>query len=1274
MEDSDLSGRNGRVSARVGGMLALGLAVAAFVQVLPAGRWENDTLHGALEGIGALATLVAAALLIALERHSGGEGFRVWLAAGLVAMGILGMAHAGLPGGPSYLPLHALSLLAGGFLFAMVWLPDRLTPKGGMRPVSSAVGGLALLIALGAAAIPPPAPQAVADPAFVLVRQAFILVGAAGFFAAAVKLFVMEGGGAGPFGLFAFLKGVGVLLIPLGSRWDGVWWTTHGLEVAAVLILLGHLVLAFREAGRRIRAIADELAGHVESRTKALRIEVEQRRLAERALLASEQRLRDMVEASTDWLWEMGPDLSFTHVSDSVRHSLGVEPSFLIGKTRSQVMSASADPARLQEFLAALAGHRPFRDFEFRFPHPDGTLRHLRLSGRPVFDGEGNFAGYRGSGTDVTQGVQQEAALREVERIRHAIVEATTDSVVMLAPDGICLAANSVAAQRLGWAVSDLLGKNILDLMPADVAETRRQRLLEAVSARRTSTHVDRRDGMWFEHMLHPVVGDEGEVTAVVIFSRDITDQRKAAERIEQLAAFPEQNPSPVMRVTGEGVLTYANRASGLLLEGWRGSVGKPVPENIRKVCETALRTGSRQEQEIAVGELAFSLLFVPVMAAGHVNVYGRDVTRFRLAQEALTQSEARAEEAWRRLRDSLESISEAFAMYDSGDRLILFNARFWDMWAGIEGCLSPGLTFAGLVAVAADRNVVVQAGGRRDGWVAALHDAHRKKGQAVEIRFANGRWWLLSDRPTEDGGTVTIGTDITVLKEREEELRRSEESLAAAQRIAGLGSWEWTLADGSLAWSRETFNIFRKNPETYRPTYTDFLESLHEEDRPRLIEAVNLALEEKGCLGMDFRVPVDDGPARIIHTQGQVLYDGEGRPSGMGGTVQDITDRKRREWEFLQAQKMEAIGQLTGGIAHDFNNILTVIRGNVELVHERLDGEMGGLLREILDDALSAVDQGAHLTSGLLAFARRETLRAEAVDVNAVATRMVALLRRTLHSFIAIETDLAEGLPRAHCDRRLLETAILNLALNARDAMPEGGTLTLATRAAGDSPADLPAGDYVAMSVSDTGVGIPEEMREKIFEPLFTTKKEGKGTGLGLRMVDIFARQSGGRVLLSSEAGKGTAFTLFLPVEEGDEGRDVAEDDATPFKGDGLALVADDDPGVRRFVRRCLEEMGFIALEARDAREALAVLEAEPGIRLLVSDIEMAEGKNGIDLAEEAGGLYPGLGIVLASGSAQARDEAARRLPGSVPVLAKPYAATTLTAAVRGLPAFVRP
>jgi CheY-like chemotaxis protein len=364
----------------------------------------------------------------------------------------------------------------------------------------------------------------------------------------------------------------------------------------------------------------------------------------------------------------------------------------------------------------------------------------------------------------------------------------------------------------------------------------------------------------------------------------------------------------------------------------------------------------------------------------------------------------------------------------------------------------------------------------------------------------------------------------------------------------------------------------------------------------------------------------------------------------------------------------------LTGGIAHDFNNILTVIRGNVELVHERLDGEMGGLLREILDDALSAVDQGAHLTSGLLAFARRETLRAEAVDVNAVATRMVALLRRTLHSFIAIETDLAEGLPRAHCDRRLLETAILNLALNARDAMPEGGTLTLATRAAGDSPADLPAGDYVAMSVSDTGVGIPEEMREKIFEPLFTTKKEGKGTGLGLRMVDIFARQSGGRVLLSSEAGKGTAFTLFLPVEEGDEGRDVAEDDATPFKGDGLALVADDDPGVRRFVRRCLEEMGFIALEARDAREALAVLEAEPGIRLLVSDIEMAEGKNGIDLAEEAGGLYPGLGIVLASGSAQARDEAARRLPGSVPVLAKPYAATTLTAAVRGLPAFVRP
>ena len=1261
------AGQERRIALTLGGMLGLGAFVLALAFFLPEGGRMDYTLHGALEGMSSFATLAAAALVLALELQGGVGRYRTWLIAGLAAMGILGTFQAVLPGETNYIALPTLSLLIGGLLFAMIWLP---MADPGVRRVVPAVAGVAFVLALALILVAAPSPAIASSPLLALIRQGMALAGAAGFFAAALRLVQLQGPGSDFVALFAFLKGLSALLLPMGERWSSLWWLIHGLDIAAILILLGHLVFAFRAAGRQIRAITEELAGHVESRTRALQAEVEQRRLAERALQDSEQRLRDMAEASSDWLWEMGADLSFTHVSDSVRLSLGVEPSYLIGKTRSQVMSPGPDPERLQGFLSDLAAHRAFRDNEFLFDHPDGTTRHVRLSGRPVFDAQGNFAGYRGSGADVTRRIRQEAALRENERIRHAIVEATTDSVVMLAPDGTCLAINSVAAHRLGQAVSDLVGRNIFDAMSPSVGESRRRKLAEAVANRLTSTFVDARDGMWFEHMVHPVFGDEGEVSSVVIFSRDITDQRKAAERIEQLAAFPEQNPSPVMRVTGEGVLTYANRPSSLLLEGWRGSVGKPVPEGIRRVCEAALKTGSRQEQEIAVGQLAYSLLFVPVMSAGHVNIYGRDITRFRLAQEALTQSEARAEEAWRRLRDSLESISEAFAMYDAGDRLILFNARFWDMWAGLEGHLSPGLTFAGLVDAAAGRNLIAQAGGTRDGWSAVLQEAHRQKGRALEIQFANGRWWLLSDRPTENGGTVTIGTDITALKEREEELRRSEESLAAAQRIAGLGSWEWNLADGTLVWSRETFRIFQKDPETFRPNYTGFLETLHVEDRPRLIEAVNLALEEKGCMGMDVRALVPEGPPRIVHTQGQVIYDGDGQPSGMSGTVQDITDRKRREWEFLQVQKMEAIGQLTGGIAHDFNNILTVIRGNIELVHERLTGEMGGLLQEILDDALSAVDQGAHLTSGLLAFARRETVRAEPVDLNAVAGRMVGLLRRTLHSFIAIETRLEDGLPAAHCDRRLLETAILNLALNARDAMPDGGTLTLATHPASDLPPDLEPGRYVALSVSDTGVGIPDEMRERIFEPLFTTKKEGKGTGLGLRMVDLFVRQSGGRVLLATEPGLGTTFTLLLPVREGEEASaETAGAAREPFRGSGMVLVADDDQAVRRFTRRCLEEMGFAALEVQDVREALAVLEAEPAIRLLVSDILMSEGRTGIDLAEEAAALYPGLGIVLASGSDEARAEARRRLPEAVPVLAKPFSPAALGEAIRGLP-----
>ncbi|MEM6462584.1 MAG: ATP-binding protein [Pseudomonadota bacterium] len=378
---------------------------------------------------------------------------------------------------------------------------------------------------------------------------------------------------------------------------------------------------------------------------------------------------------------------------------------------------------------------------------------------------------------------------------------------------------------------------------------------------------------------------------------------------------------------------------------------------------------------------------------------------------------------------------------------------------------------------------------------------------------------------------------------------------------------------------------------------------------------------------------------------------------------IHDLTARKTFERALKISQRLEAIGQLCGGVSHDFNNLLTVIVGNLELLDNRIEdpGE-----RELLHEALEAAQLGADLTGGLLAFAKRGILRPEVVDVNALIQDLSGILTRTLGSQITFEIILADSLWKTRADPGQFETALLNLVLNARDAMPNGGSLIIETdssvidREYAAPEVQLEPGDYVRISVSDTGEGMSDETLERVFEPFFTTKKATGGTGLGLSMVYGFAKQSGGNVTIYSESGFGTTVNLYLPRHDGSAGRsDKARQDesAEAYLGSGQrVLVVEDDPRVRKLTRQRLEALNYNVISASDGVEALAVLGSNSDIDMVFTDLVMPGGVSGYEIADFVLEKHSNIPVLLTSGYAEDLVRSNELTSRSIRMLRKPY------------------
>jgi PAS domain S-box-containing protein len=759
--------------------------------------------------------------------------------------------------------------------------------------------------------------------------------------------------------------------------------------------------------------------------------------------------------------------------------------------------------------------------------------------------------------------------------------------------------------------------------------------------------------------------------------------QALQAEQGRVMALF-EQAPAFIAAVNGpEHRFEMANRAYYQLV-GLRDLIGKPLAEAIPETVEQGfvamldrvLDTGEAfsaagarvvlqprcdAEPDERFVDFACQPLTDPDGTRSGILMHGVDVTEQLRATNALRESEER----YRLLFDSNPL---PMWVYDAETlRFIAVNCSAVSRY-GYSRQEFLAMTILDIRPAAAAEAVRVAAGVAGSGETFVPAQQHRfKDGTIIDVD--------ITSRPIALGARacrLVLAVDVTDRRRAEAALRDSEAQLRLAIDVAEMVVWEHDLATGTVS-SRAV----PRNPDSSHllaatlGTHDGFLSVVHQDDRERVRRTHEDAVRRAGEFSVEFRVIGLDGVIRWKQTSARVLLDDDGHPVRIIGVSRDVTDRIALEAQLRQAQKMEAVGQLAGGVAHDFNNLLTVITAGITFAREALPRDAAAL--EELAVVEEAAGKAARLTRQLLAFGRKQMLQPELLDINRIVRGVEPMLRRLIGEDVRIGTVPVAGLFLVFADPGQLEQVIVNLAVNARDAMPDGGTLTIETASVllTDVEANARGVDaqarYVRLTVRDTGMGMDDATLSRAFEPFFTTKGSGRGTGLGLATVHGIVQQSGGHIQVTSVPGEGTVFEIDLPqvvgIDVGEPPKVVSANSDEVF---GTILLVEDEAPVRAIARRILARKGYTVIEASNGREALEVAaENAAKISMVVTDMVMPE-LGGRAFAEQFTILYPGIPLLFVSGYAD--DEILRRgpLPPRTTFLEKPFTPDGLLTAVR--------
>lgn len=773
---------------------------------------------------------------------------------------------------------------------------------------------------------------------------------------------------------------------------------------------------------------------------------------------------------------------------------------------------------------------------------------------------------------------------------------------------------------------------------------------------------------VWVRAIGTPVRDERGKIVAVQGALQDISDiraaEQRAAEALTQRENVLENISEAFFTLDDDWCFTYVNNQAEALLERPRRDLlGRRIwdefPETVGSVFQQQYECVRADGQN-----RRFSTYFAPTDGWYEVNanavpgglaIFVRDITAERNQAERL-----------RLLGLAVENLND-MVLVTKADRLdapdgpeITFANPAVQVQTGYGLHELLGQTprlFQGPATSHAEKARIARQLRDREPVTAELVN-YRKNGEPywVELNITPVR-----DEHGEVINFVSIQRDISLRKQAEQDHRINEERFRTVASQVSDAIWDLDLRAQKQWWSPGLTEIFGHphDPQDQLPTV--WKTHIHPDDADPIAAQMQQAIASGARnFSLEYRFRMGDGSWALVSDSGIIFRDDEGVPIRMIGSVSNITEKRAEEERRQQTQRLEAIGQLTGGVAHDFNNILTVILGNAELLLDRLAEDPQG--RIMADVTVRAAERGAELTDRLLAFARRQPLAPQILDLNKRLGEIDTLIRRTLPESIATEMVRGAGLWRTELDPGQLEVALLNLALNARDAMPEGGRLTIETAnswldddyAAGH--AEVTAGQHVLVSVSDTGHGMDSDTVRRAFEPFFTTKQVGKGSGLGLSMVFGFVKQSGGHVKIYSEPGEGTTVKMYFRRAHGHEQSDHTVCDGAVMRGSECILVVEDDRLVRENLCNQLITLGYRVISAASGDEALPVIETRSDVDLLLTDIVMPGSMHGGALARAARDVRPDIKVLFTSGYTENSIVHNGRLDPGVDFLGKPY------------------
>lgn len=647
------------------------------------------------------------------------------------------------------------------------------------------------------------------------------------------------------------------------------------------------------------------------------------------------------------------------------------------------------------------------------------------------------------------------------------------------------------------------------------------------------------------------------------------------------------------------------------------------------------------------------------------------------IAWQRSRQAQAGLNENSLLLQTTFDTMAQGICVYDKDLRLATFNQKYVELLGYPPGAIRVGGRLEDHLWNCADRGLF-GPGDRAQQVAERLEAAQYNVSQRRVYERGDGVVVVAHRRAMPQGGFVTTFSDITERQSAEAALRSStmalqdiKASFEAAIKASRQILYDWNTQNDVVKWDGETELILGYTAAELE-RLPNWMELIHPDDCRHFVRERAQAVMGHDVFSLEYRVCRRDGRYIPVVDRGVFLHGTPGGAKRIVGFISDISTQKSAEEALRQSDKLLAVGQLTGGIAHDFNNLLAIILGNLELLKEDLQGDENH--HRHIETAVNAAQRGADLTQRLLAFARKQPLQPQRVMLNELVRDISELVRRSIDASIALELRLAEDLGITTIDPTGLENALLNLALNARDAMPKGGRLIIETKNLRLDEAfvrplsDVSPGEYVLLSVTDTGCGMSADVRERAFEPFFTTKGLGRGNGLGLAMVYGFVKQSHGHIQLSSDYGVGTTVKLFLP-RVGDGELPEIELPAKVEQGAGSGeriLVVEDNDDVRSLTNILLTGLGYRTILASDAPSALAVLATQDDIDVLFTDVVLPGGTNGFELADRAQELRPSLKVLYTSG--YPNNAAYRSEPNSraVVLIAKPYRKADLAAKMR--------